>query len=132
MGITILSKENIKELPNKEILIYFDSVPGAMGCPGLNFIMFNDGSIYAYSKAIDDYKIINEYANGILFSNLEKNISFINESLGYGNSSHINKKIYDEYKGLIKNNRRYLAFREIVKKYSKYDVFDIDEKLPIK
>ncbi len=132
MGITILSKENIKELPNKEILIYFDSELGAMGCPGLDFILFIDGSVYAYSKIMDDYKIINECANRLLFSNAEKNISFINEYLGMGNSSFINKKIYDEYKSLIKNNRRYIAFRGIVKKYSKYDVFDIYDYLLIK
>ncbi len=132
MGIIIISKENIKELPNKEILILFSSELGAMGCPGLNFILFNDGSVYAYSRIMDDYEIINKSAEDLLISNIEKNISFINECLGYGNSSHINKKIYDEYKGLIKNNRRYIAFREIVKKYSKYDVFDICEKLPKK
>lgn len=131
MGITILSKENIKDLPNKEILIFFSSELGAMGCPGLNFILFNDGSVYAYSKIMDDYKIINKSAEKILFCNAERNISFIGEYLGVGNSAIINKKIYDEYRSLIRGYK-YPAFREIVKKYSKYDVFDIDEKLPIK
>lgn len=131
MGITILSKENVKDLPNKEILIFFSSELGAMGCPGLNFILFNDGSIYAYSKEMKDYKIINKNAEKLLFCNAERNISFIGEYLGVGNSAFINKKIYDEYRSLIRGYK-YPAFREIVKKYSKYDVFDIDEKLPIK
>lgn len=93
MKVKLLNKDNIKELKDKEILIFFSSELGAMGCPGLNFIIFNDGSIYAYSKEMDDYEIINKSAEDLLISNAEKNISFINESLGYGNSSHINKKI---------------------------------------
>ena len=129
--IKILNLVNIKDLPNKEILIFFSSDLGAMGCPGLDFILFIDGSIYAYSKEMNDYKIINKNAEKLLFCNAERNISFIGEYLGVGNSAFINKKIYDEYKSLIKGYR-YPAFREILKKYSKYDIFDIYHKLPIK
>lgn len=124
MKVKLLNKENVKELKDKEILIFFSSDLGAMGCPGLNFIIFNDGSVYAYSKEMDDYELINEDVLELLFNNSEKNVSFIGEYLGMGNSAYINKKIYDEYKRLIKDYR-YPAFREIVIKYSNYDINEI-------
>ena len=125
MKVKLLNKDNIKELKDKEILIFFSSDLGAMGCPGLNFIVFNDGSVYAYSKEMDDYELINEDVLELLFNNSEKNVSFIDEYLGMGNMAYINKKIYDEYKRLIKDYR-YPAFRELVKKYSKYDINNIN------
>lgn len=95
-----------------------------MGCPGLNFIMTSEGLIYAFTKYMDDYELLREKVEELLIKNAEKNISFINEYLGVGNSAFINKKIYDEYQSYIEDYR-YPAFRKLVIKYSDYDINEI-------